>query len=456
MDNGATATWSGYNHQGKVGLFIALREMVSLIEPGATLNAGMFHDWYLEFEGPEDFDICKQTPCSNPEYIHSRHQVKAYAGQEGRIFSGYKKVVKPYTTDGGNHMPGFNKTILDENRNTLPNVELPVEKRFIHLVQAVPSWKSDLANNPNQVSPYKYPSYGNTLARTYCELSNSDITEQQDAPLDKMAFDCLKVLVDGNEFRIKLIWIALQVELQKRIADCHITGSKPKFTFKEVYEDFLDKNILLDTYVENYQIDMLRRSLINKWHEIQMRYENGAGIQDDERERIGLWLNSIHKMSNAEMKEFIDDFSPDMFPPHDDIQMSGFHAVICEVIRQVKLAPTVGIHHYKNEQSSYSLTTINDEIAQLPTVTLANNLHQHINRSSDNRYKSPVTIVTKNHDFNIDDPVFTEKMVFDNTSEGVAVEKIAGVDVPSIESYQLRRVLPIDKAIRELQEDTQC
>ena len=53
-DRNATGSWSGYLHQGKVGLLIGLQKMNELIEKENDLS-----DWIIEYESAEDFDIKK-------------------------------------------------------------------------------------------------------------------------------------------------------------------------------------------------------------------------------------------------------------------------------------------------------------------------------------------------------------------------------------------------------------
>jgi hypothetical protein len=63
----ATSSWSGYLHQGKVGILLALRELHKCILSNEDISL-----YKLEYESAEDIDIKKQ------DIILSRHQVKAY------------------------------------------------------------------------------------------------------------------------------------------------------------------------------------------------------------------------------------------------------------------------------------------------------------------------------------------------------------------------------------------
>lgn len=50
----ATATWSGFAHQGQVGLLVALRKM-------QEIDPAEYSQYYLEYENKEDVAIYKQA-----------------------------------------------------------------------------------------------------------------------------------------------------------------------------------------------------------------------------------------------------------------------------------------------------------------------------------------------------------------------------------------------------------
>lgn len=77
----ASATWSGYSYQGKVGLYALLKKLNTY--HGDNIQ-DEFQNWKLEFEWLEDFSIK-----DGHTYI-SIHQVKAYSD---RVYSKYKKAI---------------------------------------------------------------------------------------------------------------------------------------------------------------------------------------------------------------------------------------------------------------------------------------------------------------------------------------------------------------------------
>ena len=64
----ASASWSGYVHQGKVGFLVALRSLKDCIIKGEK----SYLQYELKYENAEDFDITDESG-----KVLSRHQVKA-------------------------------------------------------------------------------------------------------------------------------------------------------------------------------------------------------------------------------------------------------------------------------------------------------------------------------------------------------------------------------------------
>lgn len=81
----ATSSWSGFSHQGKVGILVALVEINKLLSEDRPLE-----DWIMCQENVEDFDIKKG------DEVKSRHQVKAYS--EGNNLNDYADVLCEFET----------------------------------------------------------------------------------------------------------------------------------------------------------------------------------------------------------------------------------------------------------------------------------------------------------------------------------------------------------------------
>ena len=112
--NNATSSWSGYNHQGKVGIFLALKELSELLQKDED-----FCNYSVQFEKEdgEDIDIVQG------DIVISRHQVKAktkgkYPNDYVDVLIGVKKKVENNIEIIG----GFNTDGVNENSRYLHTV----------------------------------------------------------------------------------------------------------------------------------------------------------------------------------------------------------------------------------------------------------------------------------------------------------------------------------------------
>ena len=115
----ATASWSGFSHQGQVGLLIALRE---LQKKGVDKQ-----NTYVLFEKHEDVAVyIKNHPI---EYL-STHQVKAYYSDGSDKKSKYSSVLNG-SFEVGN-------------------------ERFLHTAVEITDWNSTTTSNTNNVNRFEY------------------------------------------------------------------------------------------------------------------------------------------------------------------------------------------------------------------------------------------------------------------------------------------------------------
>lgn len=132
MSHDASATWSGFNYQGKVALFHTLRKISQKLSKSQSFD---FSGYELILENHEDFDI------RGPNGFKSFHQVKAmnktaFYDYENALFAmllqldspvnspviGYLHTWKPLSWNGNSSfdqkLRGVIKTIIDEHINT--------------------------------------------------------------------------------------------------------------------------------------------------------------------------------------------------------------------------------------------------------------------------------------------------------------------------------------------------
>lgn len=127
MSRNATASWSGYSHQGKIGILVALRKI-------RELNRAGLDNYYIEYETQEDVKMV------NDDNIIEVHQVKAQLNAH---------TIGTYTT-------------------ALRNFEACNGLNCLHTICEITNWDElTQAQNPRVVERYPY-----TNTRNYCTLDH--------------------------------------------------------------------------------------------------------------------------------------------------------------------------------------------------------------------------------------------------------------------------------------------
>ena len=216
----ATSSWSGYNHQGKVGIFLALKELLTLLQHNKS-----YTDYKIEFEknGSEDIDI------SNATSIVSRHQVKAK--REGKFPNDYQNVRK---INSDSYPSGYQ--ILGTTN----------ENRFLHVICDVLGWDLDekefkneypraiYVKNESNVQLYTYPN-----GQRYCSL-----TDERNSPIDNFCKDIIKEILKEqdnclvcDEDHIEETLFEIKNLVTERISEAHNEGKSayPIISFEEIH-----------------------------------------------------------------------------------------------------------------------------------------------------------------------------------------------------------------------------
>lgn len=268
--NNATSSWSGYNHQGQVGIFLALKELSELIQ-----NDEDFGGYSVQFEKEdgEDIDIVKGIE------VISRHQVKAKKNKKN--LNDYKDVLTGFKKDGVDENSRYLHTICDVVGFDLSEEEfkeLPYKPKFIP--------------NVNNVKLYEYPN-GNK----YCELSNTS-----ESKIDSFCKDEIKNLLrelshklGDDQEHIKETLFELKELLCTKIRVAHESGggANPIISFTEIYE------VVTSTQKREKQaICRAKRLFEIYWNE-----------NTDDNVNLDL-LNEILNLSQEQFECFIIDLHP--------------------------------------------------------------------------------------------------------------------------------------------------
>ena len=289
----ATASWSGYLHQGKVGIFVALQHINSLISEWNNPEniRTLLNDWKIVYECAEDFDI------KRGDNAISRHQVKAY--KDGNYPNDYKEVLS---------QTGFDINGVDR------------ERRYLHTVVEVKGFymsRDEFRNNypdcifvenPNNIQLFEYPHQN-----LFCPLINEQLG-------DKIKEYCISQIGDiltklnhdehGNkDWQMERLNDIIS-KLDDNIKHCHRNGcnNHPTISFNEIYELIVSN----DRYV-NSLIYSIREKFINCWTRFLVECdENGVEYCREFEIEIEKKIRTIYEKDNVSFIQFLKNINPDI------------------------------------------------------------------------------------------------------------------------------------------------
>ena len=159
MTRNATASWSGFAHQGKVGFLVALRKINALQDAGSSL-AG----YSVEYETQEDVKISQN---GQPIEVH---QVKAFTTADTK--GSYTTAIDEYEPcPGDNYIHTLleirNWDELTNQQNPIPVIRYPYSptKNHCHLNEIADFIDDEINNLLFRVG---HPSHGNPYHRKNC------------------------------------------------------------------------------------------------------------------------------------------------------------------------------------------------------------------------------------------------------------------------------------------------
>ena len=361
MSQNATASWSGYAHQGKIGVLCALRKINSLngLNPNLT-------DYSIEFETQEDV-VLKH----NGTAIEV-HQVKAY-------------------TDG---------ITLGPYLGALLTFAACAHGNFLHSIREITNWATLTAlQNPRNVTRYIY-SNGNT----FCSLL--DINNLIDNEIT------LLLTNDHHAERNNLAWRQETFHNFLGILDDKIRiehQTKPNkaayninFTLAEIFAIIRDR-----PQHASSKLASIREALYNAFLGFLEDLENTKYVvTQDQEDFILLALDRIYSLSDNDFVQFLRDINPHttegtkfgaIGTTDSYFVLENFKDVFLESIIYVLadypiIKANTAPHFFKGNY--YLLTAINSAIGQIKLNA------QRILKNSDINFSSYETdfIVTENYE----------------------------------------------------------
>lgn len=351
----ATASWSGYSHQGQVGLLVALREIRRLISLGSQNE---FDIHFLEYENNEDVAIAKQT-IGAPKELLSVHQVKAYYSQ-GHLINTYKSVFTGAPIYERDALGKYEKDINGKKIET-GNYEAGQwcnSDNYLHVVENIGNWPTNndfslFGGNPLSIKRFEYSA--NVFHCGTDEISTFIITE-----LISNDFHI------GNSGAAAMSLKRLTFELDSKIRTEHATKtSKEDYEIQFSFEELV--GIINNTEDISHNESYICRKM---FYDLYFEALKKSSLSTDELLEIDLVIDQIyHGFSDADFLLFIRRMSLNRNPKNQNITQSVFNE---DGLRQVFFKLLLNISnvypeiikedftiHYSSLR--YVITTIIDE-----------------------------------------------------------------------------------------------
>ena len=326
----ATASWSWYLHQWKVGIFVALKEIVRLLDEWKSIE-----NWRIIYENAEDFDI--QENDWTDFIVKSRHQVKANKNTNNR---------KSHYTTAINK---FDINNIDSNT-----------KCRLHVIEEINDWYTSGASinsNKQIVEPYEYETW-----QKYCDLSLGD---------NYLKDESLKFIKKIRDDVDDEIYLEILFKLDEEIRKEHLKNTiwTPKLTFSEIHKSIID-------YItfENKDESRLRESFSDYWTEFKNTIP--LSIKKEQIILLDEYMSNIYEKDYLWFKEdlkiihFYDDFEK-----NKNIEKTSFKNVIVKFLYNSSLNNKNKLDIFLRE-NNYILTSCsyeNDEKI-IPIYNLIENI----------------------------------------------------------------------------------
>jgi hypothetical protein len=350
----ATASWSGYSHQGLVGILVALREIRRLIAEG---KQNEFNIHYLEYENNEDVAIVKQAPGA-PKDLISVHQVKAYYSQ-GHLLSTYKSVftgapIYQYHTNGKVMKDVDGKKI--ETGNYEPG-QWCSRLNYLHTVENIGNWPtsdfSSVGGNPFNINRYEYDT-------NIFHCGTDEITQYIISELNSSDFH------NNNEGLSSMALQRISFELDSKIRFEHANKDS-----KEVYEIIFSFQEIMDLIISTEDVQSNNIYICRKlFFDIYMDFKINSELDEEKLDQIEKLICEIYEsFSDVEFLLFVQRLSlnrkqANQTNTHSIFSEDGLRQVFYEVLFEVStIYPEVNkvdlTVFYKT--FGYVLTTIIDD-----------------------------------------------------------------------------------------------
>lgn len=325
----ATASWSGFSHQGRIGLLLALKKIQEIEDCS---------EYCIDYEQQEDVRILENE---NPIEVH---QVKAYINKDTK--GSYTDALKKFEAcDGENYL------------HTIVNVRL---------------WDELTAEeNPEGVKLYEY-----NEGVFFCDLQDIEnyILEEIGLLLEQQDHE-----QSENEAYQKEVYSKLLAELDEILRKAHHRQDyEPRLALDRI------KDIVInDPNTKRSQLFALRERLYSEFVEyIRVLEELDIPVSDKQEKYMRACIKSIYCLDDVNLEQFFRNINPhttfnkklpESLTTGDFFSGQSFSKIFLEVLHDVskeelQLNRQNVPHYFK--VVSYILTTIDQGGKLMPKVAM--------------------------------------------------------------------------------------
>ncbi|TDQ79084.1 ABC-three component system protein [Sphingobacterium yanglingense] len=323
----ATASWSGYAHQGKIGLLVALRQMKSV----NFQNLGQYR---LELETREDVKLAHGTT------ILEVHQVKAYAS---------KSTIGSYTS-------------------ALAAFEACPGANYLHTICEITNW-ADLtpAQNPYNVLRYPY-----RATQSFCSLNDIDNLIVDEIKTVLTSLNHAEAANAGWCLGCFQEYLAL---LDERIRIEHATKDQADYNVGFTLDE-IQAFIVTPSAKRHAKICAIRRELYREYlNFINLLDDNGITITKEHETTVSDLIRQICLLNDNQLESFLCKLFPatthgkslgNCELTHDFFVPDDFSSTFLLTVIQIHTVPLIleddTFPHYKTEKNFLATALAKREI----------------------------------------------------------------------------------------------
>lgn len=360
-ERNATASWSGFSHQGLVGLYVALKNI-------QVVNASDYEKYFINYEKKEDFAIYILDEQNNKDY-KSIHQVKAYS-RRGYLLSKYQEVFtgKAKKDDNGNFTGEY-----------IHGDWISSSDNYLHTITEVNDWNDakftelSITNNFN-IALYNYPE-----GKKYCDSVHIETLLKNEL---KNILCCHNAV---SPDRIDLAYLKIVANLDSKIRYEHKTKqSKLEYDIKISFSE-------LNTLIHNEEILINNTIFDNRkyFYNVFKTYIENPEISIDETRSQSLsdMVEEIYNLSDQEFLAFLKilnlDFEHDSGLSSSLIGLSNPHGLkqvffwcLFSIVDTAPKYNSIDGHrvYYELDQLKYILSTIMEDDGAIAIKNILKNM----------------------------------------------------------------------------------